>query len=170
MVVLRFILICDLIVIVNVSSNCPSARESAPSWEWFMQFEKRSVLIRFLPLVIIHSAKTTNPPLSNKTDEWIMTVVVKFLAEPNKFQSWRWRFQCVCCLHCTMCSVHCTMCNVYCPMCSVAKTYTTIAGQSIQSVPYLNRDLTYTNWDKNAYFAWFIGHKERQKTADFTSD
>ena len=63
----------------------------------------------------------------------------------------------------------CVQCAVFIVQC-VAKTYTTIAGQSIQSAPYLNRDLTYTNWDKNAYFAWFIGHKERQETADFTSD
>ena len=63
----------------------------------------------------------------------------------------------------------CVLSTLYSVQC-VAKTYTTIAGQSIQSVPYLNRDLTYTNWDKNTYFAWFIGHKERQETADFTSD
>ena len=160
--VLGFILICDLIVIVNVSSIVSfNAWISAILCVIYSIWERKTALIRFLPLVIIHSAKLQilhDGPLRIKTNNHQMNHDCggETSFRPNKFQSWRWCFQCVCCLHCTMCSV--------------AKTYTTIAGQSIQSAPYLNRDLTYTNWDKNTYFAWFIGHKERQETADFTSD
>ena len=61
------------------------------------------------------------------------------------------------------------MCTVDCPMCGVAKTHN--YSWTIHSIrPYLNRDLSYTNQDKNIYFARFIGHKERQETADLTSD
>ena len=52
-----------------------------------------------------------------------------------------------------------------------AVTSTHSCSKRLHSIHLLSiRDLSYTNWDKNTYFAWFIGHKEKQETADFTSD